>query len=88
MAGILKFELDRAFKNRRMGGVLLIGLSISLWHLWEYIVPVRDYVNGGRLSSVIFQQMDGWGELLLPGFFVFYVAAHALRASPQYKFCI
>ena len=88
MAGILKFELDRAFKNRRMGGVLLIGLSISLWHLWEYIVPVRDYVNGGGYPLSSFNKWMRWGELLLPGFFVFYVAAHALRASPQYKFCI
>ena len=59
MAGILKFELDRAFKNRRMGGVLLIGLSISLWHLWEYIVPVRDYVNGGGYPLSSFNKWMG-----------------------------
>ena len=47
MAGILKFELDRAFRNRRMGAALLIGFAVSLWHLWEYILPVADYVNAG-----------------------------------------
>lgn len=87
MAGILKFELDRAFKNRRMG-------RLADWLKYQPLAFVGVHCTGeglcqwGRLSSVIFQQMDGWGELLLPGFFVFYVAAHALRASPQYKFCI
>lgn len=53
MAGILKFELDRAFKNRRMGGVLLIGLSISLWHLWYtfHCLKVQIWFIGRTLAS-------------------------------------
>lgn len=53
MRGILRFELNRAFKNRRMGTALLIGFAVSVWHLWEYCLPVRNYVSasGYPLSS-------------------------------------
>lgn len=59
MAGILKFELDRAFKNRRMGAALLIGCCISFWHLWEYILPVRNYVNAGGYPLSSFNKWMG-----------------------------
>ena len=47
MAKNLKFELDRAFRNRRMAAALAVGCALSLWHLWEYVLPVRGYVVSG-----------------------------------------
>lgn len=47
MADNLKFELDRAFCNRRMAAALSVGCAISLWHLWEYVLPLRGYVLSG-----------------------------------------
>lgn len=47
MANNLKFELDRAFRNRPMAIALAVGCALSLWHLWEYVLPVRGYVVSG-----------------------------------------
>lgn len=47
MANDLKLELDRAFRNRRMAAALAVGCGLSLWHLWEYVLPIRGYVASG-----------------------------------------
>lgn len=59
MAGIVKFELERAFRNRRMGAALLTGLCISLWHLWDYILPVAGYVGDGGYPLSSFNKWMG-----------------------------
>ena len=41
MGNYLKFELDRAFRNRRMAAALSVGVALSLWHLRDYVLPVR-----------------------------------------------
>ncbi|HBA48273.1 MAG TPA: hypothetical protein DCZ91_10850 [Lachnospiraceae bacterium] len=55
MRNVLKFELDRAFRNRRMLAALLIGCAVSLWHLWDYILPVRYYVGEGGYWFPVWQ---------------------------------
>lgn len=59
MAGILKFEMNRAFKNRRMAAALLIGFAVSLWHLWDVCLPVRNYVNAGGYPLSSFTKWIG-----------------------------
>ena len=59
MAGILKFELDRAFQNRRMGAALLIGFAVSLWHLRDICLPIRHYVNEGGYPLSSFNKWMG-----------------------------
>ena len=59
MRNVLKFELDRAFRNRRMLAALLIGCAVSLWHLWDYILPVRYYLGEGGYPLSSFNKWMG-----------------------------
>ena len=59
MAHNLKFELDRAFRNRRMAAALVVGCAISLWHLWEYVLPIRGYVLSGEYPLSSFSKWIG-----------------------------
>lgn len=59
MIHMLKFELDRAFRNRRMAAALLIGCAVSLWHLWDYILPVMHYVDAGGYPLSSFNKWMG-----------------------------
>lgn len=59
MGGILKSELSRAFRNRRMAAALLIGCAVSLWHLQEYVLPVRNYVGTAEYPLSSFHKWIG-----------------------------
>ena len=59
MGNYLKFELDRAFRNRRMAAALSVGVALSLWHLRDYVLPVRGYVLSGDYPLSAFGKWMG-----------------------------
>lgn len=59
MSKVLRYELDRAFRNRRVAAALLIGCGISLWHLWDLVLPVRNYVDSGGYPLSSFNKWMG-----------------------------
>lgn len=59
MGSVLKFELNRAFRNRRMALALGIGCAVSLWHLREYVIPVRNYVDSSEYPLSSFNKWMG-----------------------------
>ena len=59
MRHYLRLELDRAFRNRYMAIALLVGCSLSLWHFYDYIWPLRTCILQGSYPLSSFDRWIG-----------------------------
>lgn len=76
-----KLEMKRAFYNRYMVIVLLIGCAISVWHFWEYVWPIRMYVGMGEYPLSSFNKwMGGEDYSLQPN--IYFMLLPLLTALP------
>lgn len=59
MKHYIKLELNRAFCNKFMFFVLLMGCGLSLWHFADYIWPIRDYIISSEYPLSSFDRWIG-----------------------------